>query len=281
MNSSFARKTIQRRRQTMNIPSICVSLLFAGALAHMPVAVASADYGLISGVTYKNLTGDSSASTFDSSQVEVVGSDYIALAQTNYGSNFVLSGVTPSAAAYATSIWFDQYTISGGTGSGTASFSAELQGEQFASTGYLVGAAVSYHLVISTTPDWFNHQGGESALSLAHYVDETGVSLVSYKAINEFFSGSFSFTYDTPFYIGAEIYTKAHGVGDSSEYIEFSEFSPYSYVVATAAFNLTLAAGDTLTMASAVPEPGEWLMLLAGLGLIGLRLRGQRRQTVG
>lgn len=220
----------------------------------------------------------------DSSEVSVIGSTFIASAQTDYGINQATSGTTSNTLAYAGSLWWDQYTISGGAGAGSASFSAALDGS-LASSG-LAGAGVGYVLAISSTlpasfnidfstltalntSSWLDTQlaaFNTGANVLAYYVDS--VSGTSNKAIDEVFAGSFGFTYDTPFYIGAVLLTGAGGNSGTANFFN------------TATFNIALSAGDTLMVASSVPEPGEWAMLLAGLGLIGLRLRGRRRQAI-
>jgi hypothetical protein len=261
----------------------------AGILVfHLPVASAALpDYGLISGAGYANLSGTATNWVDDTSLVSVSGSGYSASAQTDYGINQATSGTTSNTLAYAGSLWWDQYTISGGAGTGSASFIANLNGS-LASTG-LSAAGVGYVLAISSslptsfnidfstltpanTSSWLNNQLAAfntqtGANVLAYYVD--GVTGFSSMAVNQTYADSFSFTYDTPFYIGAALLTGAGGNSGTANFFN------------TATLNLTLGAGDTLTMASAVPEPGEWLMLLAGLGLVGLRLRGQHRQTVG
>lgn len=259
--------------------------LFASVLAfYAPVSSAAlADYGLISGA---GGLGTATSWTDDASEVKVIGTGFISTAQTNFGINQATSGTTANTLAYAGSLWWDQYTISGGSGAGSASFSAALDGS-LTSSG-LAGAGVGYVLAVSSTlptsfdidfstlnvldtSNWldsqlaaFNTPGGANVL--AYYVD--GVSGNDLKAIDELYSGSFAFTYDTPFYIGAALLT---GAGGNSGTANFSH---------TATFNIGLSAGDTLMVAS-VPEPGEWAMLLAGLGLIGLRLRARRRQAVG
>jgi hypothetical protein len=259
--------------------------LLAGALAIHASAASAAlpDYGLISGAGALNT---STQWTYDNTLVSVSGTGYTASAQTDYGINQATSGTTSNTLAYAGSLWWDQYTISGGSGTGTAGFTAALDGS-LASSG-LAGAGVGYALVISSslptsysidfstltatnTSTWLNTQlaafeASTGAVVLASYVD--GVALGADKLINQSFAGNFDFTYGTSFYIGAVLLTGAGGNSGTSDFFN------------TATFNLGLSGGDTVVMASSVPEPGEWAMLLAGLGLIGLRLKG-RRQRIG
>ncbi len=259
--------------------------LFAGVLGfHSPVSFAAlADYGLISGAGALGIATDW---TNDTTEVSVIGSGFTSSAQTDFGINQATSGTTTNTLAYAGSLWWDQYTISGGSGTGSASFSAALDGG-LTSSGF-AGAGVGYVLAVSSTlptsfdidfstltvsntSSWLNSQldafntpGGTNVL--AYYVDS--VSGNSIKAIDQLFAGSFDFTYDTPFYIGAALLTGAGGDSGTANFFN------------TATFNIGLSSGDTLVVAS-VPEPGEWAMLLAGLGLIGLRLRARRRPMVG
>lgn len=272
----------------MSNASVAVMLL-AGVLAlHAPVSSAALpDYGLISGAGVTTAAGTTTNWAYDTSPASVSGTGYSASAQTNYGVNQATSGTTSNVLAYAGSLWWDQYTISGGTGSGSASFSAALDGS-LASSG-LAGAGVGYALVISSslptsynidfstltalnTTTWLNTQlsafeASTGATVLASYVD--GVTSGGSKLINKAYSGNFGFTYDTSFYIGAVLLTGAGGNSGTADFFN------------TATFGIGLNGGDTLTMASSVPEPGEWIMLLAGLGLMGLRLRGRRGQVTG
>lgn len=265
--------------------TVLMALFTSAVVFHSPVASAAlADHGLISGA---GAVGTTTRWANDASEVSVVGPTFTASAQTHYGVNQATSGTTSNTLAYAGSLWWDQYTISGGSGTGSASFSAALDGG-LGSSG-LAGAGVGYVLAISSTlptsfnidfasltplntSSWldtqlaaFNTPSGANVL--AYYVD--GVSGTSNKLIDQLFAGNFGFTYDTPFYIGAALLTGAGGDSGSANFFN------------TATFNIALAAGDTLMVASSVPEPGEWAMLMAGLGLIGLRLRSRRRQANG
>lgn len=262
--------------------AVTAALLTSVLAVYAPVSTAALpDHGLISGAGA--ITSTPSWAN-DTSLVSVTGSGYSASAQTDYGINQATSGTTSNTLAYAGSLWWDQYTISGSTGTGSAGFSAILDG-MLTSTGSS-GAGVGYVLAISSTlptsfdinfsslnatnvESWLNTQLAafntpSGANLLAYYVDS--VAFVSSTTINETFSNTFSFEYDTPFYIGAALLTGAGGNSGSANFFN------------TATFNLDLGAGDTVIMASAVPEPGEWIMLLAGLGLIGMRLKGRREK---
>lgn len=256
--------------------------LLAGALAlQAPVASAALpDYGLISAA---GALGTETQWAYDNSLVSVSGDGYTASAQTTYGINQATSGTTSNTLAYAGSLWWDQYTITGGTGPGSASFTAQLDGELWSTL--LSGAGVGYALVMSSslptgynidfstlnatnTTTWLNTQlaafsATTGAQVLASHVD--GVTLGADKLINQDFLGQINFNYGESFYIGAMLLTGAGGNSGTSDFFN------------TATFNLGLTEGDTLVVAS-VPEPGEWAMLLAGLGLIGLRLRARRNE---
>jgi len=268
----------------MKMPHASVgAALIAGVLTiHAPAASAALpDYGLLSGA---GELGGTTNWTSDNTLVSVSGSGYSASAQTDYGINQAASATSSNTVAYAGGLWWDQYTISGGSGTGTADFSALLHGTLSASG--LAASGVGYVLAISSTlPSSFNidfssltaantstwltdqlaalNPGG--AFPLAYYANG---ALYSSTTVNQAFNGQINFTYDTPFYIGAALLTVAGGNASTADFSN------------TASFNITLGAGNTLTMASSVPEPGAWIMLLVGLGMLVLRMPGSRRPIV-
>lgn len=251
--------------------------LVAGAMTtHVPLARAASEYGLVSAA---GAVGTTPIWSYDTAPVSVGGARYAASARSDYGINQASSSTKPGAHAYAGSLWWDQYTISGGVGTGSTDFSAALAGNM--SSAGSAGAAVGYVLMVSTvvpaafeldfsslvasnTLGWVESQIGDLSAGstvLASYVD--GVFYGPDEAFAQAYAGSFDFTYDSPFYIGALLITAAGGSAGKAG------------IASTAVFTLAANPDDVVTVASAVPEPGQWSLLLAGLGLVAWRVRRQ------
>jgi hypothetical protein len=63
--------------------------------------------------------------------------------------------------------------------------------------------------------------------------------------------------------------------GSGTAFYMWNNLSPQQKI----SVNLAGLSNATLYMTSAVPEPGTWLLMIAGVGLVGWQLR-RRRQTV-
>lgn len=256
------------------VPTVAACLVAAAMTPHVPLAHAASDYGLVSAA---GALGTNTSWSYDIAPVAVSAARYAASAHSDYGVNQASSSTKPGASAYAGSLWWDQYTISGGVGTGSAGYSAALAGNM--SSAASAAAGVGYVLMVSSvmpsvvgldfsslvvgnTLSWLDGQlGALSAGStvLGSYVD--GVFYGPDKAFAQAYTGTFEFTYDSPFYISALLVT---GAGGSSGRASTS---------GTAVFNLAPDFGDVVTVASAVPEPGQSALLLAGIGLVAWRVR--------
>lgn len=196
-----------------------------------------------------------------------------ARATTDFGQNRAYAkAVNPSGGSEqigALSMWSDQFTISGGTGSGTAQVSAALSGS-LAEADYSVYV---YALLKSEDPLLpgdlfaflpFSIPPAGSSLLLGAYAD----SRMASGPVHIVLGNSFDFTYDSPFFLTGVLAVGANANGA----VDFSN---------TAVFGLTVGSGEQVNTVSgtayesvqAVPEAQTWAMLLAGLGLLGLRLR--------
>lgn len=171
--------------------------------------------------------------------------------------------------AGAISAWSDQFTISGGAGSGTALVSTDLSGS-FA-TEYF--SAYSYALVLSDNPllpdDIFSFLNSGippvgSSLLLGTYGDNETQS----GPVRVLLNSSFDFNYDSPFFLTGLLVV---GASDSGE-VDFSSTAEFGITPASGG-QVNALSGTAYNSAQAVPEPGTWAMLLASLGLLGLWLR--------
>ncbi len=239
------------------------------------------------------------------------GGGATASAWTDYGANHASASYTAgdgtSLASLGASLWFDQITITGGSGTGTATFHATLDGTVTAggpdgAAAYVLGvstinpATLALGMASPTLPlDLSSTQitpvasylvgtsGAQSACLLQlggtcplfNQVVNGGTI-----AVNAPLSGSVTFTYGQPFYLLGVLGT---GAGEnfsatigSTTTLDFSHTGLLNQIVLPQGAILTDASGAPYTVA-AVPEPGQWAMLLAGLGLLGMAVRRRAR----
>jgi len=176
-----------------------------------------------------------------------------------------------NSSASATSTWSDWFVISGGTGLGTASFMAQLDGKLqstangSASFGLNVGYSTNTYCYY-----WYNTcSAADQSQTLVS--QNTSLSGKSKTTLSQGIEGEFTFAYDTPFQLTATL-----NVGASNGGLADVSFDTLSH-------SLVLPQGVTLQSASglyvqAVPEAETYAMMLAGLGLVGFVVA--RRKSV-
>lgn len=166
-----------------------------------------------------------------------------------------------SSAAGASSTWSDGFVISGGTGTGTASFASILNG--VLSSGK--NGSASFSLNIGYTPNtncyWY-YSCGEADSSQTLVSQNFGLSGKGKSTLGQELEGEFTFAYNKPFTLTAVLGVNAVNGGMAD------------FTLTSLSDSLALPVGSRLLSSSglyvqAVPEAETYAMMLAGLGLVG------------
>lgn len=133
--------------------------------------------------------------------------------------------------------------------------------------------------------------GGDPSMGFPEYVPSLILTPGANQPVNVTLTGTLEFTYGEAFYLintlGATVFDLnafqpfcafepcpelpvADGSGPTT--LDFSNSAHLVSIVLPEGASFSSASGAAYNV-STVPEPGEWLMLLAGLGLIGWRIR--------
>ncbi len=301
------------------INPIAAAALCALSAPAWALAVAPPNYGVASvaaTATYNPSSGLSITqqqyTPFAGANVSVNdGSSASASALTDYGANHAsasyTAGDSTSLAALGASLWYDQITITGGSGIGTGTLHAALNGTVNAggpdgAAAYVLGTSTVNPVTLAlgmSSPTLPLDLGSAQIAPVASYlVGTSGAQSACLlqlggicptfnqivgsgtTAINATLGGSFSFTYSQPFYLLGVL-----GTGTGENFSATSGTTTFDFSHTGLLNQIVLPQGATLTDASntmynvaAVPEPAQWAMLLAGLGLLGMAVR---RRAIG
>lgn len=260
----------------------------------------SSAYDLESGTVDPSYTPQLSAAYNTGDPVAISSSTHSVFAQTAQGSNRVYlqqTGALSSSVLAATSdsTWYDRATITGGIGVGTARFSIHINGT--VDVGAFPGAA-GYVLSVSSlhpfegssvAASWSLLASPYNDISYANGFSQTLTPGVG-QAIDVTLSGTFDFTYGEVFYVLGSLHSIAADLsfllsscspnclpnssleGSGATTLDFSNSARLVSIVLPEGATASFASGATYNV-TAVPEPAEWAMLLAGLGLISWRAR--------
>lgn len=263
----------------------------------------------------------------------ISNSAYNAFSSTTLGNNHAYAsynGSIPRDFVAGSSNWFDQVIITGGTGTGAATVTVQVNGTATVGAyggllGYQLGTQTTHpYMISSSTADVIfllpspyqdpfsispaaehtieflpfsnptpttlscsgipSVNGGEPCSNVPLYDQTLGTG--NHK-INLTLTGNITFTYGEAFYLLGSMSVTTGGSWASFDVFGDPVPAPDGTGTTTLDFsnsanlvNIALPEGATASFASgnaynvtAVPEPGEWLMLLAGLGLVGWRAR--------
>lgn len=167
------------------------------------------------------------------------------------------------SSASATSTWSDWFMISGGAGLGTASFASLLDGVMASAKNG--SAAYSLNIGYSTGANcYYGYNAcGEADQNQTLFNQTSNLSGKGKSTVSQEIEGEFTFAYDQAFQLTAMLNVNAANGG-------MADFS-----LASLDNSLVLPDGASLMSSSgvyvqAVPEAETYIMMLAGLGLIGL-----------
>lgn len=273
---------------------------------------AAADYGSV--IFDPAYVPQTSSTSVAGDIANISGSSYTASAYTMLGSNHVYAhadAFTPLVySAGSFSGWYDQVTITGGSGMGTAYFTVQLNGTvdvgaPFGLLAYGLGASSvhpSHDYVSQPLGMPFNPIASYSLLAssyddpayllgiLAEPVN-TILTPGTAQGVNTTLYGTFNFTYGESFYLIGGMATTLFDVsalqtfcsietgncvppadGTGATTLDFSNSANLVSIGLPVGATASFASGTAYNV-TAVPEPAEWAMLLAGLGLVGWRAR--------
>ncbi len=249
----------------------------------------------------------------------ISGNSYTASAYTTLGSNHVYAHADvftpPVYGAGSFSGWYDQVTITGGSGTGMAYFTVQLNGtvdvgKYAGGLAYGLGTSSVHPSQLASN---YAYQPWEMPLDLiasysllaSSYNDpsyllgllaepvDTVLTPGTAQGISTTLYGTFNFTYGESFYLiggmaaslfdvsalgafcsigGGDCVPPPAADGTGATTLDFSNSANLVNIALPEGATASFASGTTYNV-TAVPEPGEWLLLLAGLGLVGWRAR--------
>jgi len=250
-----------------------------------------------------------------------ISNPYTASASTYLGSNHAYAQADHlslgSIGVGSFSGWYDQVTITGGTGAGSAQFTVQLNGT--IDVGAVIGGvgyglyASSVHpslltssaLNMSTTSPWALDGATPITgytIGVSPYNDPNQISGLfatppdllltpgAGQAVNMTLTGTLNFTYGEAFYLIGGLGTAITNLeafctfsvdgtctsppvdGTGATILDFSNSANLVNIALPEGATASFASGNTYNVTT-VPEPDAWLMLLAGLGLVGWRAR--------
>lgn len=188
----------------------------------------------------------------------------------------------------AESRWSDTFTITGGSGVGTASVSVLLRGtiasgygdtgtvwydnsstlEQFGRSGF---GQVEYRLEIDYAGDPFGH-GSDGPPSVIREQPDAANPLPDSASVlgpGTLLTGSFPFLYDEPFSLASSLSMSGFNQVD----FDFLHSATLSLFDVPDGATLTTASGRSYPIVSSVPEPGTFALLAVAAAAIGVSRR--------
>lgn len=186
------------------------------------------------------------------------------------GSFAMAVGQLSSVGAYAESSWSDAFTIAGGTGTGILNVSVQVEGS-LSSPGVPGGPGPNsiYALFASDTPITLGGLLGFTEDGTYAPPDDSRTVIGVFEAFSgsNVFTAEIPFTYGTTFYLASYLGAEVLGNG-TADFYGSSRFGATAPNGAT----VTGASGTAYALA-AVPEAETYVMMLAGLGLVGFAAR--------
>lgn len=197
---------------------------------------------------------------------------------TNRASSSTLASAFTGAGSYAGSVWNDEFTITGGSGVGTAWFGFSFDGTLYASG----EAGSSYAFDVEYDYDDNTSIGTQTVVSLSGSATG-GTATVDYTTTGSgLVWGSFDFYYDESFFISSTLNTSSWAgnySGGGSSYSDFYTTAALSEIILPSGAGITSTSGTDYTGSqSTVPEPSTLLLLGAGIGGFAMIRRSFRRQ---